>query len=125
MIPLLLHSEQELKDDMAQIQPEEGDNVERRKDGNGEEEEFPPHDERQRGVSEVRHVGVLDERGEVEGVADPEADPIRSGYDGREDELGDVELEEEGEERVGVDVEGVGPAVKKEGREGKVRACQF
>ena len=46
---------------------------------------------------------------EVEGVADPEADPVGPRHDGGEQQLGDVQLEEEGEEGIGVDVERVGP----------------
>lgn len=46
---------------------------------------------------------------EVERVADPEADPVGPRHDGGEQQLGDVQLEEEGEEGVGVDVERVGP----------------
>lgn len=49
---------------------------------------------------------------EVEGVADPEADPVGPRHDGGEQQLGDVQLEEEGEEGIGVDVERVGPVVR-------------
>lgn len=48
-------------------------------------------------------------RREVQRVADPETDPVGPRDDGREEELRDVELEEEREERVGVDVERVRP----------------
>jgi pSer/pThr/pTyr-binding forkhead associated (FHA) protein len=55
------------------------------------------------------HISVLHKRRKVQRVPHPQADPIRTGHDRGEEELGNVELEEEGEERVGVDVEGVGP----------------
>ena len=48
-------------------------------------------------------------RRKVQRVADPKADPVGPRDDGREEELRDVELEEEREERVGVDVERVRP----------------
>lgn len=47
--------------------------------------------------------------GEVQCVSDPKAHPITSRHDWCEDELRDVEGEEEGEERVRVDIERVGP----------------
>lgn len=56
------------------------------------------------------HVSVVGEGSKIERVADPEAHPILPRDNGREDELGHVEVQEEGEEGVGVHVESIGPA---------------
>lgn len=59
-------------------------------------------------------------RREIQRVANPETDPVRPRDDRREEQLRDVELEEQREERVGVDVEGVRPATRTRRREGAV-----
>ena len=46
---------------------------------------------------------------QVQRVADPQAHPVVPGHDGRQQQLSNVQLQEEREERVGVDVERVRP----------------